>query len=130
MSLLQCWHCGRDMSATHKACPYCGRKISFWRDTKKFIEQSSPSSLKNSIEQSRLRQAFLAVVVLFLLGTTWYLRMSSGVRWPLYATVVASAPIMVWLLQLAYKNAIPEEESETEKAKDAEESPDQKIWRG
>ncbi len=125
MSLLQCSHCGKDISATHKACPHCGEKVSFWGEAKK------------TIEQSRLRQAGLAVLVMFLLGTSWYIRMSTGLRWPLYGAVIVSAPIFLWLLQLAYKHAAP---VETEEAKaremsaqqknDAETADDQKIWRG
>ncbi len=131
MSLLQCSQCGKDISATHKECPHCGVKVSFWRE------------VKNAIEKNRMRQVALAIFVVFLLGTTWYLRMSMGYRWPMYLVVIACAPLVPWILQLAYKNAAPVEENTSERkntsdnARHGEKShadqdvpDDQKIWRG
>ncbi len=128
MSLLQCSHCGKDISATHKQCPHCNVKISFWREVKK------------TIEQNRLRQVALALLVVFLLGTSWYLGKNTGYRWPLYVVVILCAPVVPWLLQLAYKSAAPLE-NDTQKdgsqgaAMQDEHNPDataeeQKIWRG
>ncbi len=95
MSELHCSHCGQKLSAIDKECAHCGKKISFWRD------------VKASIEHNRWYQALLAVFVVFLLGCSWYVRANTGLRWPLFATVIACAPLVPWLLQLAYKNAAP-----------------------
>ncbi len=124
MSLLQCSQCEKDISATHKICPHCGSKISF------ILE------LKSTIEKSRLRQIAVAIFVFFMLGTAWYLGKSTGYRWPLYVVVIACAPLVPWLLQLAYKSAAPVEEAESleptssshNQAQDTSE--EQKIWRG
>ncbi len=130
MSLLQCSQCGKDISATHKMCPHCGVKISFWRE------------VKNAVEKNRMRQVFLAIFMVFLLATTWYIRMNTGLRWPMYTVVILCMPIVPWLLQLAYKSAAPVEEDAEErastrvtkarggKARAEQELDEQKIWRG
>lgn len=100
MSLLHCSHCRQPISATHKECPHCGRKISVFSD------------LKSQVENNRLWQALLVVVVLLLLGLGWFWRMDGGSRWPLYILLVLVAPLVPWLLKLAYKNAAPLEEGE------------------
>ncbi len=95
MSELLCSHCGQKMSAAHTVCNHCGKKISFWRD------------VKASVEQNRWYQALLVVFVVFLLGCAWYIRANTGLRWPLFAIVILCAPLVPWLLQLAYKSASP-----------------------
>ncbi len=133
MSLLQCSQCQKDISATHKHCPHCGVKISFWGE------------VKNNIEKSRLRQVGVVLVMFFLLGTTWFVGKNTGHRWPLYMLVILCAPVVPWLLQLAYKNAAPvtegAEDSPNNTIKNAPndarngiaqdpDDPSQKIWRG
>ncbi len=134
MSLLQCSHCGKDISATHKDCPHCGVKISFWGE------------VKCAIERSRLRQVGLALLVLFVLGTSWFIGKNTGYRWPLYMFFILCAPVVPWLLQLAYKSAAPiveeekasdvaeHEQSESHMIEEYDENgeidPAKKIWRG
>ena len=98
MSLLHCSHCAQPISATHKICPHCGRKVSFFSD------------IKAQVEHNRLWQAALVIVGVSLMGAGWFWRMDSGDRWPLYIILVAVAPLVPWLLKLAYKNAAPSDE--------------------
>ncbi len=103
MSQLHCSHCGQNISATHKICPHCKSKVSFW------------GSLKASIEQSRMRQAIFALALVFILGCGWYIRAHTGMRWTLFAMVIVCAPFVPWLLKLAYKNAAPPDSDDEQK---------------
>ena len=93
MYLLSCSKCGRGISAISSQCIHCGQKISFW------IE------VKHTIELNRLYQAFLAIMIIFVLGTAWYFGKYTGYRWPLFLVFILCAPLVPWILQLAYKNA-------------------------
>ncbi len=95
MSEILCAHCGEKLSAVDKFCAHCGKKISFWGE------------LKATVERNRWYQVLLAIFVVFLLGCAWYVRARTGLRWPLFATVIACAPLVPWILQLAYKSAAP-----------------------
>ena len=100
MSLLHCSHCRQPISATHKICPHCGRSISFLAD------------LKAQVESNRLWQMLLVIFAVLLLGVGWFIRMDSGARWPLYVILVLVAPLVPWVLQLAYKSASPLKEED------------------
>ena len=95
MPLLQCSRCGRDISAMDKRCPACGAGISFWAD------------VRYQIEHNRLYLAGVIVGAVLLLGVGWFLRMDSGVKWPLYAIIIVLAPLVPWLLKLVYQAAAP-----------------------
>lgn len=95
MPLLQCPRCGRDISAMDKRCPACGTRISFWAD------------VRHQIEHNRLYLAGVIVIAVLLLGVGWFLRMDSGVKWPLYAIIILLAPLVPWLLKLVYQAAAP-----------------------
>lgn len=116
MSLLRCSHCHEPISATYKQCPHCGRKISFLSD------------LKSQVEGNRLWQVSIVVLGLLLLGVAWFWRMDTGDRWPLYVLILVIAPLVPWLLKLAYKNAAPlaSEESERSTSKDHTDNEDNK----
>ncbi len=99
MSKLTCAHCAQDISATHKTCPHCSMKISFW------------GAVKASIEHNRLYQALFALALVFIVGCGWYIRAHTGMRWTLFAVVIVCAPFVPWLLKIAYKNAAPDDTS-------------------
>ena len=103
MSLLRCPHCREAISATHKHCPHCGHSISLLGE------------LKAQVERNRLWQVLMVVAIVLLLGLAWFWRMDSGNRWPLYILLVLVAPLVPWLLKLAYKSAAPLDE-DTESA--------------
>lgn len=103
--LLHCGYCGKPISATYKVCPHCGRKISLLMD------------IMSQIEHNKLYLAGVTVLAILLLGVGWFLRMDSGVRWPLYLIILLVAPVVPWLLQLAYKAAAPlEKDKERDKS--------------
>ncbi len=78
-----------------KRCPACGTRISFWAD------------VRHQIEHNRLYLAGVVVIAVLLLGVGWFLRMDSGVKWPLYAIIILLAPLVPWLLKLVYQAAAP-----------------------
>ena len=104
MSLLSCSHCGKPISATHKQCPHCGRTVSMLGD------------IVHQIESNKLWLAAVVILAILLLGIGWYVRMDSGSKWPLYIIIVLVAPVVPWLLQLAYKNAAPTDEDSAAEA--------------
>lgn len=95
MPLLHCPRCGRDISAMDKQCPVCGTRISF------------RTELRYQIEHSRPALAGVIVAAVLLLGVGWFLRMDSGVKWPLYVIIIALAPLVPWLLKVVYQTAAP-----------------------
>lgn len=98
MSTLHCPHCGESVEGTPKSCPHCGQKLSLLAVAKRLVEGN------------RLYQAGLVLVVVFILGMGWMLRLESGSRWPLLFIVILAAPLVPWLLKLAYKAAAPTHE--------------------
>ncbi len=100
MSFLECSKCQKNISFKDTTCPHCSHTIVLWRE------------IKISIEKSRLRLALLAVLAIFLLAAAWIIRTNTGAKWPLYAIVLLLAPLVPWILQLAYKSAAPPDDEE------------------
>ncbi len=105
MSLLRCPSCQQALSATQKICPHCKSKMSLWRE------------VKNSIEQSPVRLLIVAFLLVLLVGFAWFLRMESGYKWPLYAILIAVAPLVPWILKRAYMFAGTDAEDDDSKKK-------------
>lgn len=95
MSLLHCVHCHKPLSVTQRHCPHCGQGLSLLGE------------IGYQVEHSKLWLAVTVVLMVLLLGVGWFVRMDTGVRWPLYLTIILCAPLVPWLLMVAYKKASP-----------------------
>lgn len=108
-TLLRCRHCKQAISAMDKRCPQCGRALFFMAD------------MKERIEGSPLWLAAAVIGIVLFLGVAWFVRMDTGMRWPLYVVLICAAPAVPWLLQLAYKAAspLPNDKADTHTRPDA-----------
>lgn len=92
-----CYKCGAMMPLEAARCPECSARARFYGE------------LKYRIEHSNLYLAGVVVVALLLVGAAWLVRMSTGLRWPLYVLLVALAPLVPWVLERAYLAAAPKD---------------------
>ena len=102
MPTFHCPHCGDAITGTPKTCPHCGQRLSLL------------AVIKRMVEGDKRYQAGLVVLVVLILGVGGFWRLDSGSRWPLLFIVALLAPLVPWLLKLAYKAAapVPEEKNE------------------
>ena len=90
-----CYKCSAVMPHEAVTCPRCGAKARFYGE------------MKYRIEHNKLYMALTVIVALLLLGLAWLIRMSTGMKWPLYVVIVALAPLVPWILEHAYMAADP-----------------------
>ncbi len=120
MSVLYCAECGQEISATNKKCPKCGARVRLWND------------IRRDVEKNRIRLVAVVIGALLLVGFGWFLRMDAGYKAPLYVILVIVAPVVPWLLGLAYKSAAPPAEESAPSPKgetnDASSGPTIKLY--
>ncbi len=95
----QCQKCDALFALRHLTCPQCGHKI------------LSLQSIKQYIEKSCLRLAMLCIALILFVGLGWFVRMETGSRWPLFIVFFLVAPLVPWILKLAYGHATAQEDS-------------------
>ncbi len=102
MLFKQCPQCEHFFSIRKKLCPQCGQRVTVWQFLKIFFSKT------------RLRLAMLTIILILIVGLGWFLRMESGSRWPLFIVFFLLAPLVPWILKLAYKHAAPQEVKEND----------------
>lgn len=102
---LKCYRCAKDIAAEHKICPHCKAKINVLH------------KILHKIENNRLYLIILVLISVSLLGIAWYLRMETGYKWIIYVVIIMLAPLVPWILKIAYKIADPINEDEKNKGK-------------
>ncbi len=99
----QCSQCESLISLRYLTCPQCGHKV------------ITMQSIKQYVEKSRLRLAMLCICLILFVGLGWFVRIETGSRWPLFIVFFLVAPLVPWILKLAYGHASIQEEQEKQK---------------
>ncbi len=94
----QCSKCEYFTPIWRLSCQNCGKKV------------ITIKSIRNFVEKSRLRLAILCIILILFVGLGWFVRSQTGSRWPLFLVFFMVAPLVPWILNLAYKHAHKENE--------------------
>ncbi len=99
----QCPQCAIILPIREKICPECGQKVPTWR------------AVRNFVETSRLGLALLCIVLILFVGLGWFVRAQTGSRIPLFVVFLLVAPLVPWILKVAYGFAADDDKNNDEK---------------